>query len=157
MESLRVRESGSSGNEGRLGRTSLQPHPLISKRRRIVLQYLTTPPFLGDKSPDPERKHEWNDPDPTWYSEVHKARLVKRTDMLAALERHGWTPRGLSSEDVEALKAILERPSRPPPGSAKVATAPPSRKRGLDASDSAKPAASRSRKQPSLRTFLLHG
>ena len=127
---------------------------LVRQRaEQVVLQYLTTPPFLGDKSPDPERKHEWNDPDPTWYSEVHKARLVKRTDMLAALERHGWTPRDLSAAEVEALKAMLNRPSRPQPGSAKVVRTPPSRKRGLDALDSAKPAAPRSRKQPSLHTF----
>lgn len=127
---------------------------LIRRRaEQLVQTYLKTPPFLGDQTVDPERKPQWDDPDPTWYSEVHKARLVKRNDMLAAIKRHGWTPRGLSSEDVEALKAILERPSRPPPGSAKVATAPPSRKRGLDAPDSAKPAASRSRKQPSLYTF----
>lgn len=127
---------------------------LVRQRaEQVVLQYLTTPPFLGDKSPDPERKHEWNDPDPTWYSEVHKARLVKRNDMLAALERHGWTPRDLSVAEVEALKAVLNRPSRPQPGSAKVALTPPSRKRGLDPPDSAKPAPSRSRKQPSIHTF----
>ena len=129
---------------------------LIRRRAEQLVQiYLRTPPFLGDQTVDPERKPRWDDPDPTWYSELHKARLVKRKDMLAAINRHGWTPRGLSSGDVEALKAILGRPLRPPPGSAKVATAPPSRKRGLDAPDSAKPDASRSRKQPSIRAFFV--
>lgn len=107
----------------------------ISKQRaeQNANKYLQHPPFLGDRASGVEPTHNWKDPDPTWYSDVHNCRLVRRGDMRAALERHNWKPRGLTPDEVRALLEVLTRPTRTVPGSAKVTRTPPTKKRGLDA------------------------
>tara|TARA_B110000046_G_scaffold160070_2_gene172922 strand:- start:231 stop:719 length:489 start_codon:yes stop_codon:yes gene_type:complete len=136
------------------------PHPNPNPMREWVKQqraeqvarrFLANAPFCGDLAGAPRRS--WNDIDPTWWSDVHHARLVRRADMLVAIETHKWRPRNLSSYELDALKRVLKRPSQAQPNIARVARAPPSRTRGLDAPDRAK-AGPPPPKQPRIMGFV---
>ena len=112
-----------------------------------ALQFLSHKPFLGDCTGS--RPWDYRDPDPTWWSDKCGAQLVGRDKMLAAIERHCWRPRGLCPREVEALKRVLARPTRPPPGTAKIARKPNRRVRGLDLHTETK-AAPPPKRQPRL-------
>lgn len=110
---------------------SLREWTTRQRAEQAANRFLSNAPFLGDRTGACSRK--WNDTDPTWWSDVQNARLVRRSDMLVAIEKHQWRPRSLSSHEVDALKRVLRRPPTTRSGAARVARAPPSRVRGFDA------------------------
>jgi hypothetical protein len=126
---------------------SLSAWMVSQRNEQGALRFLANTPYLGDSTG--VARVQWDDPDPTWWSDLHGAQLVGREEMLAALDRHGWLPRGLSPAEVDALKRVLSRPAKPPPGSAKVARKPPRRSRGLDPPGQ-RPTVAPPRKQPRL-------
>tara|TARA_B110000046_G_C12956748_1_gene382632 strand:+ start:456 stop:1079 length:624 start_codon:yes stop_codon:yes gene_type:complete len=127
----RERETGTG-----MGDVTSPPNPPCAwttrqRAEQVAKRFLANAPFLGDRTGMSSRK--WDDADPTWWSDAQNAWLVRRSDMLVAIEKYRWRPRTLSSSEVDALKRVLRRPPTTRPGVAKVARTPPSRVKGFDA------------------------